>query len=193
MTSRGASPTSRMFTGRATSRKRLTATSGRAGKLGRHSTTSSRRFKLSLLVRRGEVASSVSRGTIMGSTKSSGSTTAGGSPRTSTIGGPEQGAPENPPQVGTPEWGESVNLSWLVEGLAAARTPSDIGKLTRRINKALDEDIDRRDGWRIGTVMRVIEAAKERLAAGRVDNTPSTSASRSERYLRELARSGRRR
>jgi chemotaxis regulatin CheY-phosphate phosphatase CheZ len=110
----------------------------------------------------------------MGGTRSSGGTTASES------------------VVGSLEWGKSVNLSWLVEGLAAAQTPNDIGKLTRRVNKALDENIDRRDGWRIGTVRQVIDDAKERLAASRYVSPTSTSARRIDRYLTDVERSKRR-
>lgn len=66
------------------------------------------------------------------------------------------------------DWARDNSPSWLREAADSAETPTDISKMTRRVNREMDQNLDRQDGWKVGAALQLIRDTKERLAADRV-------------------------
>lgn len=114
----------------------------------------------------------------MGGTKSAGTSRAPG--------------PTSEPSPGTPEWARAKSPGWLREEAPSVRTSADLSRLTRRLNRELDQGLDRQNGWTIGAAKAFLDQIRESLAANRAPQT-STQEARADRILRTQDSSGRRR
>lgn len=94
-------------------------------------------------------------------------------------------------EPGTPAWAEARSPQWLREGVANAKVPSDLGKLTRRVNLESDQDLDRANNWSVGAALEYIKLAKARLATERY-TPPSAAATRAKNILTITNSDGRR-